>query len=170
MKVIERDRAVELLTQSLKAMEWAVSQTSQRWHHPPPGAIPGDEWGVAMSLAHLAVFEEYVAVPALEAVAGGGDGAEGLPQGRQDWLGHTDVALSVQPIEAILDRLRAARQRTLEAIQLTSDDRFALPLLPHWPDAGPEGLKSSAWVAAYTLQHSWEHSAAIAGIAVFAPP
>src|SRR5690349_17527086 len=111
MKVIERERAQELLSESLKAVEWAVSQTSKRWHHPPPGAIPGDEWGVALNLAHLAVFEEYVVAPALEAVAGGGDGADALPQGRRDWLGHADVALSEQPIEVILDRLRTARQR-----------------------------------------------------------
>jgi hypothetical protein len=69
----------------------------------------------------------------------------------------------------LLDRLRAARARTLEAVRRTPDARFGAPVLPHWPDLGPAGPKSAAWLTAYALQHTWEHLSAISGAAVFAP-
>jgi hypothetical protein len=76
------------------------------------------------------------------------------------------AALAAQPLETILARLRAARRRQVDALRAMTDGRFESATTRHW-GSGPH---TPAWVAAKTLQHTWEHGNSVMQIALFYPP
>jgi hypothetical protein len=76
-------------------------------------------------------------------------------------------ALSDAPLEEILDRLRVARQRQVDALRAMTDERFETATTTRWRS---QGARPAAWVAAKTLQHTWEHGNSVMQIALFYPP
>ncbi len=161
--------AARLLEGSLAALEWVTERVPEELHHYAPRALSGEEkWGVAMNLAHLAAYEERLAAPVLEALAAGGDGTQAVPSGSEDWLKSDAERLSEQPLTAILDRLRPARARQVEAVRSFDDESFNRPVTPLWRRTGSD-LDSAGWVAAKTIQHTWEHGNTIFQILLFVP-
>ena len=69
---------VARLNHSLLDVLYAASITPEFWRFRTPQGEPGLEWlgswSVADNLAHLAVYEEQVAAPILEAIREGRDG------------------------------------------------------------------------------------------------
>ena len=119
--------------------------------------IPGQRWGVTMQLAHLAVYEDRLAAPVLEAMAGGSDASAVAPSGSEDWLLHDAQALSRETPVAILRVLGAARERQVAAVDRFSAEAFDRPLTPLWGRLQPAG-----WVAAVLggLHHTYRWRAA----------
>jgi hypothetical protein len=162
--MLDRAETIRQLDESLRLLERAVAAAPERWHRPAPGEAPPDFWGVAMNLAHLAVYEEHWPVPVLEAIA---SGTPEPPVTTSDEAAERDAAaLAVEPLEAILDRLRAARRRQIDALQAMTDQRFESATTRRWS----RGPSTVAWVAAKTVQHTWEHGNAVMQIALFFPP
>ncbi len=125
--------------------------------------IPGHDWGVKMQLAHLAVYEDQLAAPVLDAMAEGANGREAAPSGSEDWFRRDAQALSGKGLSHILRTLRTARARQLQALERFDQDSFNRPLTPLWGELQPAG-----WVAAKTVQHTWEHGTPIMQTALFA--
>lgn len=168
--MFDRAEAERQLRESLRVLELAVAHAPQRWHRPAEEDAPADFWGVAMNLAHLTVYEERIAAPVLEALADGGDAADAVrPGATADWEEREAAALSREPVGRILARLRAARERQTAALRRIPDERFAVPATPHWARVRSTALKSPAWVAAKTVQHTWEHGNSVMQIALFHP-
>jgi hypothetical protein len=162
--VLDRTETIRQLEESLRLLERAVAATPERWHRPAPGEeVPPDFWGVAMNLAHLALYEENHPVPVLEALADGTPERSPATSGEAEE--HETKALAVEPLEAILDRLRAARRRQVDALRAMTDDRFESATTMRWGRPLP-----AAWVATKTLQHTWEHGNTVMQIALFYPP
>jgi hypothetical protein len=170
--VFDRAETVRQLEESLRVLELAVARTGERWHRPPPlEGLPADFWGVARQLAHLAVYEERIAAPCLEALADGGDASDAIrPGATPDWEEREAAELSAEPVGDILDRLRAARGRQVAAVQRMSEERFATPATRHWRRVQATELKSPAWVAGKTIQHTWEHGTSVMQIELFFAP
>src|SRR3954453_6629171 len=63
---------IDRLQQSLADVLYAVELTPPEWLYRSPWRDPAT-WRVAQNLAHLAVYEEQVAAPILEARASGTD-------------------------------------------------------------------------------------------------
>jgi hypothetical protein len=169
--VFDRAESIRQLEESLRLLERAVAATPERWHRPDEPELPQEFWGVAMNLAHLAIYEERIAAPVLEALADGGDGADAIrPGATPDWEEREAAELSPEPVERILARLRAARERQIAAVGRMPDERFATATTPHWGQARDARPKSAAWVAAKTVQHTWEHGNSVMQIALFHPP
>jgi len=162
--VFDRDETARQLIESLRLLEAAVARTPERWHRPAPAEGPPGAWGVAMNLAHLVVYEESHPVPVLEAIAASAPEPPG--SGSDEALDRATAELAAQPLERILDRLRAARQRQAAAVRAISDGRFAAPSTHRWG----RPPRSAAWVAAKTVQHTWEHGNTVMQFALFYPP
>jgi DinB superfamily len=162
--VFGRAETIHQLDESLRLLERAVAATPERWHRPAPGEGPPDFWGVAMNLAHLALYEENHPVPVLEALAAGAPEPPAATSGEAAEA--ETAALAAEPLEGILDRLRAARQRQVAALRAMTDQRFATATTLRWG----RHPKPAAWVAAKTVQHTWEHGNTVMQIALFFPP
>ena len=158
------------LRESLSTIEWAVSVVPERWSHDLPDFYTQGEWGVAMNLAHLVVYEERIALPVLEALAAGGDGADATPSGGEDWFLNDAVALSKEEVGVMVERLRKARVRQIEIVETYDAQLFNAPVTPLW-SSGRHGAvpHSAGWVATKTFQHTWEHGNAILRLVLFAP-
>src|SRR3954463_5660531 len=63
---------INRLEQSLADVLYGVEMTPPAWLYRSPWRDPA-AWSVAQNLAHLAVYEEQVAAPILEALAAGTD-------------------------------------------------------------------------------------------------
>lgn len=169
MEEFSVEDTARLLERSLAALEWVAERVPEELQRYAPPALSGEEmWGVAMNLAHLAAYEERLAAPVLEALAAGEDGTEAVPSGSEDWLKSDAERLSEQPLTAILERLRLARARQVEAVRSFDDERFNRPASPLWRRPGSD-LDSAGWVAAKTVQHTWEHGNTIFQILLFVP-
>ena len=169
--MFDRAETERQLRESLRVLELALAQAPERWHRPSGEETPPDFWGAAMNLAHLAVYEERIAAPVLEALADGGDGSDAIrPGATADWEEREAAQLSREPVGRILERLRAARERQIAAVRRIPDERFTTPATPHWTRVRDDAPKSPAWVAAKTVQHTWEHGNSVMQIALFFPP
>src|SRR5262245_31203950 len=116
--MFDRSETERQLRESLRVLELALAGTAERWHRPSGEALPPDFRGVAMNLANLAVYEERIAAPVLEALAEGGDASDAIPPGATpDWEEREAAELSREPIGRILERLRAARERQVTAVR-----------------------------------------------------
>jgi hypothetical protein len=167
------EEVVGHLADSLRTVEWALARVPEKWHHRSPGGVspvfPEGTWSTAMNLAHLAVYEERVAAPVLEALAAGADAHDAVRSAGEGWLLSESVAVSTEPLTAILDRLRAARQRQIDVIAAASEPWLNTPATPLWEWVQGTPLKSPGWVATKTFQHTWEHGHCILRIVLFAP-
>src|SRR5215204_2937487 len=168
------EEVCRLLEESLNAIEWALSRTSPpQFHATPKGAAAAFQegaWSMAMNVAHLAVYDERLAIPVLEGLLAGGDGLGAASTPREDAFQRECEALSEEPREAILARLRAARQRQVALVRRFSDEQFNTLRTPLWGKYYGAPLHASGWVAAKSWQHTYEHTNALLRIALFSRP
>ena len=168
-----RSATVERLEQSLTTVLYAVAVIPEAWQFRKP-ADEADldwlgEWSVAQNLAHLAVYEEQVAAPILEAIAAGRDGAAEVASAIESDYEALWEALAARPMEDIANRLSTARARQVAAVAAMSDERFHALATTLWQGVAGAARHSAAWVAAKTVQHTWEHGNSIFRFALFAP-
>jgi hypothetical protein len=154
---------LDRLTKSLETLEWALSGVPPQWLYRP---LTG-EWSVARNVAHLAVYEDFLAAPVLEDLAAGGDGTVVTVPPAPEWDA-SELALAEDRMEEALALLRTARQRQVEAARRFDDERFNEPLCPIWAQV-PGDRHPAGWVATKTVQHTWEHGNAALQAALFAP-
>ena len=158
---------IDRLQQSLADVLYAVEITPPEWLYRSPWRDPA-AWSVAQNLAHMAVYEEQVAAPILEALAAGTDATDAVTSVIEWDYDELSQQLATEPVEVIAERLRSARSRQIHAVAAMTEDRFRLPATTLWAEVKP-GIHSAAWVAAKTFQHTWDHGNAILQVALFAP-
>jgi hypothetical protein len=158
---------IDRLERSLADVLYAVEMTPPEWLYRSPWRDPST-WSVAQNLAHMAVYEEQVAAPILEALAAGTDATASVASVLESDYDDRWEQLATEPIGVIAGRLRAARLRQVQAIAAMPEDRFHLPATTLWAEVKP-GIHSAAWVAAKTFQHTWDHGNAILQVVLFAP-
>jgi DinB superfamily len=158
---------IDRLQQSLADLLYAVEITPPEWLYRSPWRDPA-AWSVAQNLAHMAVYEEQVAAPILEALAAGTDATDAVMSVIEGDFDELWQQLATEPIEVIAERFQAARSRQIHAVAAMTEDRFHLPATTLWSEVKP-GIHSAAWVAAKTFQHTWDHGNAILQVALFAP-
>ncbi len=157
--------AVRRLRDSLTDLEFGLEQAPERWHHALPPEVAPDAWTVAMNLAHLTIYEENVALLLLRSFEPGFKPAGQRQGGDEAWFYNEALALSAEPIEPALARLRTARQQQIELAESLGEARLNSGVTPLWPD--PQ--HTAGWVATKTFQHTWEHGNAILRVALFSP-
>jgi len=126
------------LREWLSTIGWAVSVVPERWSHDLPEFYAADEWGVAMNLAHLVVYEEQISLPVLEALAAGGDGVGATRSAIERWLLGDAVAIFREPVDLLLERLRKAREDQIDIVEAYDQERFNAPVTPLW-SSGRDG-------------------------------
>ena len=122
-----------------------------------------------MNVAHLTVYEEAIATPVLAALADGEDGVGATRSEIETWFLPQAQALAAEPMETILTRLRKARQSAIDVVERFDEARWNQGVTPLWTRSVPGLLRSPAWVATKTIQHTWEHGNAVLQMALFAP-
>lgn len=169
---------VQRLRESLATVEWGVSIIPDKWHHELPDFYPEGEWGLAMNLAHLVVYEESIANPVLAALAAGSDGVGSVTSADEGWFLQDALVSAGAPVVQLTERLRAAHLRHIELVERFDEGGFNTPITPLWSGSrGPGGkhgwdgalLQPAGWVASKTFQHTWEHGNAILRLALLAP-
>jgi hypothetical protein len=171
--VTDRAQTIDRLEQSLADILFAVSVTPEPWRYRTPSDDPAlrrlGDWSVARNVAHLAVYEEQVAAPILEAIAAGRDCSTDVVSVLEGDYQNIWEVLSGSPLETIVQRLVSARRRQIAAISAMSDGRFHEAATTLWNRKDSPDGQSAAWVATKTFQHTWEHGNSIFRIALFAP-
>ncbi len=167
--IIERAETLELLRSSLATIESAVALVPAALTHTNPEAWPEDSWTVAMNVAHMTVYEEAIATPVLAALAAGGDGVGVTRSDSETWFLPEAQALAEAPMKAILARFRHTRQNAIDTVDTFDEERWNVGVTPLWTRNGPGMLRSPAWVATKTFQHTWEHGNAVLRMALFGP-
>jgi hypothetical protein len=159
------------LREALETIEWAVNEIPEKYHHDLPDFYAPDDWHAAMNLAHIVVYEEQLANPVMEALLAGGDGVGAVRSGMEAWFYGDSVTASAEPLAALLDRYRAAREQGIAVIKSFTAERFNDRICPLWQGSPVHGrsLQPPGWVAMKTVQHSWEHGNALLRLALFAP-
>ena len=153
-----------LLEQSLATLSAAVWEV-------PADVLPapiGTPWSARRSIAHLVAYEEALAAPALEELLAGGDGMSliEVASGPEAWPSR-EAELERLPIQALLARLGAARQRQADAVRAFSDEAFHEATCRFW--GLRDGTRQTpAWVAMKTVQHTWEHGTPVLQAMLFA--
>ena len=168
-----RSGTIDRLTQSLADVLFAASIAPNIYHYRSPAAATGLEWlgtwSLAENLAHLAVYEENIAAPILEAIVAGRDAAPEVNSVIERDYEARWQALSKSPLDEIAQRLSRARSRQADAVSEMSDELFQAPTTTLWTDVLAADGHSAAWVATKTFQHTWEHGNSILCFALFAP-
>jgi hypothetical protein len=159
------DEVVRRLEDSLRDLEFGLGMVPPQWTHAAVPGAPADSWTVAMNLAHLAIYEEVTALLMLRSFEPGFDVASAPPVGDESWFSQQALAISVQPVAAIFDRLRAARSEQIDLVRHLGEARLNNGVTPLWPDPN----HTAGWVATKTFQHTWEHGNAILRVALFVP-
>jgi hypothetical protein len=169
MPIYVIDDVIRRLRDSLADLEFGLAQAPTRWHHTLPpesaGLWPRSTWTVAMNLAHLTIYEESMALRVLRSFEPGFDPAGERRGGDESWFYNDALALSAEPIEAMLSRLRSARQQQIDLVASLGEGRLNSGVTPLWP----EPHHTAGWVVTKTFQHTWEHGNAILQVALFAP-
>jgi hypothetical protein len=166
----DRQDTIRRLRNSFETVAWAARSLPERWTHTLPDYYPDDSWTVAMNLAHLAVYEERLALPLLRALAEGGDGTGSIESGMESWFYGDAVAASSDSVESLLARIGIARSEQIAVCERYDAARWNEPVTMLFA-SGRHGQAphSAAWVANKTLQHCWEHGNAVLRMALFAP-
>lgn len=147
-----------------------MAQIPEAWTHALPVFYSQDEWTVAMNMAHLTIYDEWIANPVLKSLAGGGDGVGVTKSSSESWFFDDAKALSAEPLSVLRERLRSAREEQAVIVESFSDDRFNTRITPLWSTGGHGGPPHSpGWVATKSFQHAWEHGNAVLRMALFAP-
>lgn len=156
---------VRRLRDSLADLEFGLARVPERWHHELSPDVARDAWTVAMNLAHLAIYEETVALTLLRSFAPDFDPKGERRGGDESWFLNQSIELAREPIGVILQRLTKARAEQIALVESCGEERLNAGVTPLW--AEPE--HTAGWVATKTFQHTWEHGNAILRTALFAP-
>ncbi|MDP9236612.1 MAG: DinB family protein [Chloroflexota bacterium] len=159
------DEVVRRLEDSLRDLEFGLGMVPEQWIDALVPGAPADDRTVSMNLAHLAIYEDVMALPLLRSFEPAFDIASARRGGDESWFLNEAIALSKEPIVSILDRLRGARREQIELVQALGEERLNHGTTPLWPD--PQ--HTAGWVATKTFQHTWDHGNAILRVALFAP-
>jgi hypothetical protein len=157
------------LEDSLETIAAFAEGLPAQYTHALPAGWTHDAWTVATNLAHMAVYEEMLAAPVLEAMGAGDDGSAAAPSGAEDWFGRETGEAARLSISVLVGRLRVARQRQIEAIRTMTEERFNEPVCMLWSARRGADPRAASWVATKTFQHAWEHGNAILRVALWAP-
>ena len=123
-----------------------------------------------MNVAHLVVYEEELANPILASLAAGGDGSAAVRPNLLAWWEPDAKAIASEPLDLLVPRLRAARERHIELVASFDDAAFNKPVCPVFGARWHEGaLHPPGWVASKTWQHTLEHGNAVLRAGLFAP-
>lgn len=161
------EATVRRLQESLETLLWGISLVPEQWQYEPPpfGRGPERPWSAVMNLAHLVEYEELVAAPVLQELTSGRDGTRVVSFADAGPFERLREALSREPLERLMARLRAARQAQIAAVRSFTDSSLNSATTPLWG----EPVHSAGWVAAKTVQHTWEHGNSIVQVGLFAP-
>ena len=153
-----RSDTIDRLTRSLADVLYAVSIAPDTYHYRSPADATGLEWlgtwSVAENLAHLAVYEEHIAAPILEAILAGRDASAEVNSVIESDYEARWQALSIAPLDEIAQRLSSARSRQVDAVSAMSDDQFEASATTLWADVLAADGHSAAWISAKTFQHT----------------
>jgi hypothetical protein len=161
-----RDVVSALLRESLATFEYGLERVPRRWLFEAPGA---GSWSVARNVAHLAIYDEMLAAPALEELARGGDGRAvipGVPRSQAEF-DTIETALEARLDEALV-RLNVARERQATIVEAFGEEAFNRRYCVLWA-RGAVTAHSPGWVAMKTVQHTWEHGTAVLQAMLFPP-
>jgi hypothetical protein len=161
------DETAARLAHSLETIEWAVGQIPEAYTHKVPDFYEADEWGVAMNLAHLIVYDEGIANPILGDLAKGGDGLGSTKSHLEHWFAQDALDIADQPIDHLMSRFADGHRCQIEIAESFSDEAFNQPATLLFADGS--GMRSGGWIATKTFQHAWEHGNAILRMELFAP-
>jgi hypothetical protein len=165
-----RSETAGLLRESAETLISAARSVPPAFTHANPDYLPVDAWTVAMNIGHMIVYEAQMANPVLEAMAKGGNGVGAAKSDVESWFLADAEATSLEPLDSLLTRLSEARHNAIAIVESFDDVRWSAPVTPMWSRrAAPGTMRSPAWVAAKTFQHTWEHGNAVLSMALFAP-
>jgi hypothetical protein len=166
----DRAETARLLRDSAGVLESAARLVPSAFTHANPGAYPADAWTVAMNIAHMVVYEDQMANPVLAAMAKGSDGVGATKSDVESWFLADAEALAPRPLDELLRRLAVARHDAIAIVESFDESRWNAGITPLWTRRDATGvLRTPAWVAMKTFQHTWEHGNAVLSMALFAP-
>jgi hypothetical protein len=166
----DRAATARLLRDSFEVVASAARSLPTRWTHENPGWYPADAWTVAMNLAHMLVYEAQMANPVLAAMTKGCDGVGATKSDVESWFLADAEALAPAPIEELVRRLADARHDAIAIVESFADARWNTGMTPLWTRGeATRALRTPAWVAMKTFQHTWEHGNAVLRMALIAP-
>ena len=103
-------------------------------------------------------------------LARGADGTTLVRSDNEGWFYNDAVAISGEPLAALLDRLDVARSQQIEIVRSFTSADWDRPLSPVFASGSERrGLRSPAWIAMKSFQHTWEHGNAILRAMLFSP-
>ncbi len=166
----DRAETIRRLRESLETVVWSARLVPTQFTHALPAWYPDDAWTVAMNLAHLAVYHDAIANPVLESLVEGRDGTTKIRSDNENWFLNDAIAMAGDPLESLLERLAAGRERHVELVSAFAPADWNRRWSPVF-NTGAHGTvpHSPAWVANKTFQHTWEHGNAILRMALFSP-
>lgn len=166
----DQAETIQRVRSSFETVAWAARMVPADFTHTLMPGLPDDAWTVAMNLAHLVMYDEGIALPILESLAAGEDGTTRVRTTNENWFYNDAVALSSEPVEAMLTRLEASRARQCELVAGFAAADFNR----RWAKVFGSGVHgnaphSPAWITTKTFQHTWEHGNAVLRAALFSP-
>jgi len=145
------ETAIREHSEAQRVLAWAFPLITDA---PIPSVAPGD-WSVAMNLAHLALYEERVAIPVLAAASRREDAAVTVGSSNEGPLEGSARALADGDFASVVRRYEDAARAHAELLARFDDASFNEPRCSLW---SPRlGLVCAGWVAKKSLQHTWEH-------------
>ena len=149
---------------------WATTLVPDAYTRTLASFLPADSWTVAMNIAHLIVYDESIAIPILASLVAGDDGTTLVRTDNEGWFYGDAVALSSEPMSALLARAGAAREKQIAIVESFAEDDWNR----RWSPLFGSGLHgnaphSPAWIANKTFQHTWEHGNAVFRAMLFSP-
>ena len=126
-------------------------------------SVPPREWSAAMNLAHLALYEERVAIPVLAAASRREDGATTVRSSEEGPLEGAARSLAAEDFASVVRRYEDAAQAHAQMLGRFDDESFNEPGCSL--GSPPLGLVCAGWVAKKSIQHTWEHGHAVIRVA-----
>lgn len=168
---MEFDQAatVRRLRASIDVVLEAAREVPGAYTHALMPGLPAEAWTVAMNIAHLIVYEEGIAIPILQSLAMGADGTTLVRSDNEGWFYNDAVAIAGDALEDLIDRLDAARARQIELVEAFGAADWERPVSPVFAAGPGGGLRSAAWIATKSFQHTWEHGNAVLRAMLFSP-
>lgn len=153
------ETAIREHSEAQRALAWAfpliTDDAAQR-------SAPG-QWSAAMNLAHLALYEERIAIPVLAAASRREDAATTVRSSEEGPLEGAAGSLAAEAVASIVRRYEDAAQAHAQLLARFDDVSFNEPRCSLW---SPRlGLVCAGWVAKKSIQHTWEHGHAVIRVA-----
>jgi hypothetical protein len=156
------ETAIREHTEAQRALAWAFPLMTES---AAKRSVPPGEWSAAMNLAHLALYEERVAIPVLAAASRGEDGATNVRSSEEGPLEGAARSLAAEDFALVVRRYEDAAQAHAQVLARFDDESFNEPRCSLWSPAF--GLVCAGWVAKKSIQHTWEHGHIVIRAAFF---